>query len=158
MAYGATGDIHNNTVTGNAYTGANDASSAGILVFGGCGDPVTAPDTHDNTLSENDIGIYYANYNDDCTGPPSTPTKGNIHNNTISNSAVTNVSGDLGGIGYQAGIAEFGNGDEIHDNKISGAGYAPMNPGTAFVRPIDTSGSLNVHSHNNTYNGSPYNG
>jgi hypothetical protein len=31
-------------------------------------------------------------------------------------------------------------------------------PGTAFVRPIDTSGSVNVRSHNNTYNGSPYNG
>ena len=38
-AYGAdsTGDIGNNTVTGNAYTGMNDASSAGILVLGGCG-------------------------------------------------------------------------------------------------------------------------
>ena len=158
MAFGGTGSISNNTVTGNAYTGANNASSAGILVFGGCGDPVSTPTVNNNTLVNNDMGVYYVNENDACTDVPSTPTNGDIHNNSISNDAVTNVSGDGGGIGYQAGIAEFGNGDKIHNNTISGAGYAPMDPGTAFVRPIDTSGSVNVSSHNNTYNGSPYNG
>lgn len=158
MAFGGSGAINNNTVTGNAYTGTNDASSAGILVFGGDGDPVSTPDVHNNTLANNDMGIYYVNCNADCSDVPATPTNGDIHNNTISNDGVTNISGDGSPIGYQAGIAEFGNGDSIHNNAISGPGYAPMDPGTAFVRPIDTSGSVNVKSHNNTYNGSPYNG
>jgi hypothetical protein len=160
VAFGASGDVHNNTVTGNAYTGANNASSAGILVFGGCGDPTSKVDVHDNTLMNNDMGIYFANYNATCDAPSPTPTKGDIHNNTISNDGVTNVSGFGSPTGYQAGINEIGNGDDIHNNTISGPGYAPENNVTAFVLPIDITSfpTLNVKSHNNTYNGNPFNG
>jgi len=167
MAFGATGSIHNNTVTGNDYTGGNPSTpgdsnvntdATGILVFGGCGDPISAPEVNNNTLSENDIGIYYENFDDACASLPSTPTNGSIHNNAISNAGVTNTLGNLDGRGYQAGIAEFGNGDQIHNNAISGAGYAPTNSLSMFILPIDSRRSLNVNSHNNTYNGAPYNG
>ena len=35
MGYGAKGAVTSNIVTGNAYSGANQASSGGILVVGG---------------------------------------------------------------------------------------------------------------------------
>ena len=54
------GSISNNTVSGNAYIGANNASSAGILVFGGFGDPLSTPDVHNNTLVNNKTSIYLA--------------------------------------------------------------------------------------------------
>ncbi len=62
--------------------------------------------------------------------------------------------------GYQAGIDDIGNGDDIHNNDISGAGYAPDNPPPAFVRPIDITSfpTTNPKVHNNTFNGAPYNG
>ncbi|HST25163.1 MAG TPA: hypothetical protein VLJ76_04155 [Gaiellaceae bacterium] len=167
MAFGGSGSIHNNVVSGNDYTGGNPATpgdanvntdATGILVFGGCGDPTSTPEVNNNSLSENDIGVYYVNESDDCTGVPSAPTNGSIHNNTISNGSVTNTLGNLDGRGYQAGIAEFGNGDQIHNNAISGVGYAPTDMPSAFILPIDLRGSLNPNSHNNTFNGSPYNG
>ena len=40
MLRGAHGHIYNNTVSGNTYTGSAYASGSGILVYGGCGDPV----------------------------------------------------------------------------------------------------------------------
>jgi hypothetical protein len=98
------------------------------------------------------------NLDENTCAVPSTSTNGSIHNNTISNANVTNTLGNLDGRGYQAGIAEFGNGDQIHNNAISGAGYAPTNSATEFILPIDSRGSLNVNSHNNTFNGSPFNG
>jgi hypothetical protein len=167
MAFGGGGMIHDNTVSGNAYTGGNPSTpgdanvntdATGILVFGGCGDPVSTPDVSGNKLSQNDIGIYYVNYNADCTAAPATPTKGNIHDNKLSNSQVTNTLGNLDGRGYQAGILEFGNGDEIHNNAISGAGYAPTDSSTEFILPIDIRGSMNVKSHGNKFGAHPYNG
>ncbi len=137
VAFGASGDVHNNTVTGNAYTGANNASSAGILVFGGCGDPVSVVDVHNNTLVNNDMGVYFANYDDACVAPSPTPTKGDIHNNSISNDAVTNISGNGSPIGYQAGIARSATATTSTTTRSPASGYAPMDPGTAFVRPID---------------------
>lgn len=44
------GSIKSNTVSENEYTGLNDASSTGVLVFG-------TLDIGSNTLSDNDIGI-----------------------------------------------------------------------------------------------------
>jgi len=158
---GATGNAHNNTVSGNSYTGTSPfASSGGILVFGGCGDPLTTGvDVHNNTLVNNDVGIYMLNEQNDCFTPPATATNDTAHNNDISNNAVTNQSlffdqNSNAYPGYQAGIDEQGNGDDIHNNSISGAGYAPQTtPGMPFVLPIDTVSypTLNLTIHNNSY-------
>jgi len=144
VGFGASGDVSNNTVTDNAYTGPGQTVSTGLLVFGGCGDPLSVgDDIHNNTLVSNDVGVYLDNETDACDGtPPATPTKGKIHNNSISNDAVTNTTGD-GTRGYQAGIVDIGNGDQISNNTISGAGYAPKDDATAFVTPIDTSDAVN---------------
>jgi hypothetical protein len=146
VGYGATADVNNNTVSGNAYTGTNDASSTGILVFGGDGDPpVIGVDIHNNTLTENDIGIYLENDNADGSDPPSFQTKDTVHNNSLSNDAITNISGNGNGEGYQAGIVDIGNGDVINNNDISGIGYTPAQPGPpTVVVPIDTSAATNA--------------
>lgn len=141
---GASGKISSNTVTGNSYTGSAFASSAGILVFGGCGDPlVTGVQVIWNTLINNDVGIYLNNFTPDCANPAATPTNDTASYNTISNTAVTNVgSGSCCGFpytGYQAGIDDIGNHDVISANTISGAGYAAQTTvGGPFVLPIDT--------------------
>ena len=137
VSRGATGDVSNNTVSENAYTGANGASSGGVLIYGGCGDPATTGvDVKNNTLINNDVGIYLFVANATCTGAPLTPTNNSAHNNTISNDMVSNISGFGPGCGYQAGVDDVGNGDEITNNRISGAGYATQDC-PAFVRPID---------------------
>jgi hypothetical protein len=147
ISRGATGEVYKNKVSGNQYTGTGEASSTGVLLYGGCGDKlVTFVDVHNNMAVDNDVGISMDNYNPTCDGPATTPTKNRADNNQISNSKVTNVSGfcdttgnNCGGRGYQAGIADVGNGDEIANNKISGAGYAPnTTPPAAWVQRIDT--------------------
>jgi hypothetical protein len=149
VSRGATGDVSNNTVSGNAYTGPNGASSGGILIYGGCGDPLTTGvDVKNNTLVNNDVGIFLFNGNLACDGAPATPTNNSAHNNTISNDAVTNTSGNGDGRGYQAGVDDVGNGDEITNNRISGAGYATQDD-PAFVRPIDTTQAINFTVRNN---------
>ena len=101
--------VRNNTVTGNSYTGPSFASSGGILIFGGCGDPlVTGVQVMGNTLFNNDVGVYLNNLADDCFNPTSAMTNDKAVNNTISNNLVTNVgSGILNGFsytGYRAGL------------------------------------------------------
>lgn len=152
VSRGATGAVSNNTVSDNAYTGANGASSGGVLIYGGCqGDALsTDVDVKNNTLINNDVGIYLFNSNATCDGAPATPTNNSAHNNTITNDAVTNVSGFGPGCGYQAGVDDVGNGDEITNNRISGAGYATRDC-PVFIRPIDTESipTLNVTVRNN---------
>src|ERR1700676_1110266 len=143
ISRGATGQVSTTTVSDNTYTGAGFASAGGILVFGGCGDPLTPHvSIVGNTLVNNDVGIYLNNYDPSCSAPAPTPTSDQARNNTISNDAVTNTSGycttTCPGEGYQAGIDDIGNGDTIAKNAISGAGYAYADPPPAFVRPIDT--------------------
>jgi parallel beta-helix repeat protein len=154
VGYGAKATVSGNTVSGNAYTGANLASSGGILVVGGpcfgtglaytVGLSITK-----NTLTGNDVGVWL--YNADptsdpnvCVAPTTNPTTNNtVKLNTISNGAVTNTTGYSSTCGYQAGIADFGGKkDLIVNNKISGIGYTPQVPdcsGTspAFLRFID---------------------
>ena len=117
-------------------------------------------DVHNNMAVDNDVGISMDNYNPTCDGPATTPTKNRAYNNQISNSEVTNVSGfcdsngNCPGQGYQAGVADVGNGDEIANNKISGAGYAPnATPPAAWVQPIDTTSfpTIAPNVHGNTY-------
>ena len=146
---GAKGDVHNNTISANQYTGSGQTEATGVLIFGGCGDPLTPGITvHDNTISNNDVGIYLDNEIDACGAASTKKSNEDIHNNKLSNSAVTNTTGD-GTRGYQAGITDIGNGDNIHDNTISGAGYAARDDATALVIPIDTSAAINPKLHNN---------
>ncbi len=59
--------MYNNSIKDNQYTGDGFASSAGVLLFGGCGDElVTNVEVHDNIAADNDIGIAMSNYNDAC--------------------------------------------------------------------------------------------
>jgi hypothetical protein len=71
-------------------------------------------DVHNNTLINNDVGIYLFVANNACTGGAENPTRNSAHNNTISNDAVTNISGFGDGHGYQAGVDDVGNRDQIH--------------------------------------------
>ncbi len=161
IARGATGEVDHNSVSGNQYIGPGFASSTGVLLYGGCGDPLVANvDIHNNTAVDNDVGISMDNYNPTCDGPATTPTKNRADNNRISNGEVTNVSGfcdstgNCPGQGYQAGVADVGNGDEIANNKISGAGYAPnATPPAAWVQPIDTTSfpTIAPNVHGNIY-------
>ena len=135
---GATGTITGNTVTGNAYTGANNASSTGILLIGGYvfGPITTGVSVTNNTLTNNDMGVYV--YNADAGGrtPPATKTKNSIVNNTISNDQATNVSGNGSPNGYQVGIYDYGNKDNFVNNKISGIGYDTIThrPGSFYAK------------------------
>ncbi len=92
VSRGASAQVRGNTVMGNSYTGSSFASSGGILIFGGCGDPlVTGVQVMGNTLIYNDVGIYLNNFTDDCSAPATTMTNDKAVNNTVSNDAVTNV-------------------------------------------------------------------
>lgn len=147
ISRGAAAMVESNFVADNSYTGtAPNASSGGILVFGGCGDPLSiGVEVEGNVLSNNDVGIYLNNYNAACTAPASQKTYDKALNNTISNNAVTNMSSfvDANGhtfAGYQAGIDDVGNNDLITRNTITGMGYTPAQttPPGPFVIPIDT--------------------
>lgn len=147
MSRGATGSIENNYVADNSYTGTGaGASSGGVLIFGGCGDPLDiGVEVEGNVLSNNDVGIYLNNYNAACNAPASQKTNDRALNNTISNDAITNQSSYTAANGdtfkgYQAGIDDVGRNDLISHNTITGIGYTPAQttpPGT-FVITIDT--------------------
>jgi len=144
ISRGASAQIVSNQVKGNSYTGQAYASSSGILVYGGCGDPlVTGALVTNNTLVNNDVGIYLNNYNSACSAPAPTVTNDLASYNTIRNDAVSNVGdGTSSGFdykGYQAGIDDIGNTDRIIHNTISSVGYTPVQstPGGPFVKPID---------------------
>ena len=69
-------------------------------------------------------------------------------------------------VGFQAGVFDVGNHDEICENAISGAGYAslgathalPHPPAPAFVRPVDivTGPAIDPLTFGNTFDGRPY--
>jgi hypothetical protein len=159
IARGADARVSHTAVSDNAYSGPGFAVSSGVLVFGGCGNPVPEDvDVHHNALVDNDVGISLVQLNDACNGPATAPTRAKVNHNWISNAAVTNTSGFDGSIGYQAGIRDIGNRDEIHHNALWGLGYAPRDPGAAFVRPIDIESfpTTKPTLHHNSYNGRPY--
>ncbi len=93
------------------------------------------------------MGVYV--YNTDASGsnPPTTKTKNSVVNNTISNDGATNLSGNGSG-GYQAGIVDYGNKDNIVNNKISGIGYNTNRAGSVFTQ-LDLAGSTKPHFNNN---------
>lgn len=140
ISRGATGSVTHTLVAGNQYSGPNAASSAGVLIFGGCGDPLS---THvslaGNQLLSNDIGAYLSNADPTCAQIPATRTHDTVSGNTIKDSAVTNTSGysTTPPCGYQAGISDFGNGDSLTGNKISGTGYQ-LHPTCTLAQPYVT--------------------
>jgi hypothetical protein len=150
MGYGAKGSVTGNTVIGNAYSGANQASSGGILVVGGpCFGTGIAYTTgltiSNNTLTDNDVGVFLFNANVGCSAP-TLKTNNSTKLNTIFNGAVTNTTGDGATCGYQAGVSDLGHRDAIVNNKISGFGYTKQAgdcTGTshAYLRFIDTDSS-----------------
>jgi hypothetical protein len=119
-----------NRVSGNAYTRA-DATGAGILVSGGSGTSlVTGLVIQNNTLTNNDIGIYLLQ---DPGDPPDPSARVRITRNVFQNDAVSNPS-------YQAAIADYyGTGSLITANRIEGTGYAPETvPGHTFAVDVYT--------------------
>ncbi len=165
--YGASGQVMRNTVTGNSYSGTNDASSAGILIFGGCqslvgnyplttGVQIVKNIVGDSTSTDgNDIGVALANYDPTCATAPSTPTNNKVINNAITNDEVTNVSGNGSSNGYQAGVLDSGANDKIINNDISGAGYTTsptcqLVAGGTETCPIDTGSSTAAKVHANS--------
>jgi hypothetical protein len=158
VGYGASASVMRNTVTGNAYTGANNASSGGILVVGGaaygtCPDGNVCPYTVNtriiqNTVRESDVGIWLSNA-DASFAPPSSATNIKAVNNVLSNTAVTNVSGCVTQ-GYQAGVSDEGNNDKIVTNTISGLGYANNNSAGCGTFSIDTTVTARAKVHANT--------
>ena len=173
ISRGATGNVHNNTVQNNEYTGPGGfASATGVLVFGGCGDPLAKnADIHDNTISNNDSGVVLANYSSDpnCVASATTPTNDHVHNNTISKGdGETNHSpfDDEDGnsyTGYQVGIGVTGDNDHVDGNTITGTivagadtAYGPQHqPGAPFLDCLDliTYPPIGAKVDNNTCDG-----
>lgn len=151
VARGASARILGNTVSGNQYTGPGNAGGTGILLFGGCGSPLVRDVVvTGNRVINNDVGVYFGNFDADpsCTVSTSTRTGDVAIRNLISDSAVTNTSGDTNpACGYQAGVQDQGgNHDVIAFNEISGKGYAHHPTCTTaqpyVTLPIDTTGSV----------------
>lgn len=148
ISRGASVQVSDSTVTGNAYTGSGGASSGGILVYGGsCDGPATPLTTGTNVLhnnlQNNDVGVFISNLSLDGNSQCSLPTTAtNIvaNSNHITNGAVTNTSGtnlfNYPG-GYQAGISDEGYGDRLTNNKICGVGYTPIPNPPPYLSMID---------------------
>jgi hypothetical protein len=135
VGFGASGQVQDNEVSGNSYTGSSTVSG-GILIVGGPGyggDFVVNAQIVQNTVTENDVGVYVSQYEADFSAPDKA-TNIKVVNNTISKNEVTN------GYVYQAGVSDVGNNDKIINNKISGAGYNPATiPGSTFAVDADES-------------------
>lgn len=148
--YGANTQIQQNIVSGNSYTGANFASSGGIIVVGGdCyGGPATT-NTHvqNNTAVANDVGVWFTNLDASCN-PVLLVTKNMANNNSLVNSAVNNTTGNGPASPYQAGVSDQGNQDTIQNNYVCGPGYPASNTGGLFA--IDVTATNNPKVQNNT--------
>ena len=151
---GAKATVSNNTVTDNSYTGANLASSGGILVFGGAcyGSALTVgTQIKNNILLSNDVGVFLSNVDAGCTAPTTTPTRILTEDNFIRNDAVNNTSGfGKAGSGYQAGVSDTGDFDKIIDNNICGIGYTPVTTPPPYLYMIDVTFTKHPIVHGNT--------
>ena len=141
FGYGSSGSAMKNTVVGHSYTGASTVSG-GIVVVGGpgygtCPDGNACPYTTNtqivqNTVTNNDVGVFLTNLRLDGSAPESA-TNIKAVNNTISNANQTN------GYCYQAGVSDVGNNDKMINNKISGVGYSTWGSCYAVAVDADTS-------------------
>jgi len=141
VGYGADANVQGNTVTGNSYTGTSTVSGGIIIVGGPCyGDAYTVKTQISNNLVQNnDVGIWLTNIAADCVSAPTVKTSISVANNVISSDGLHN---NYGGFGYQAGIADQGNGDKLIHNTISGNGYDPAANPTAYTVQIDADSSF----------------
>jgi Right handed beta helix region len=149
---GAQATVSGNKVTGNSYTGSGGASSGGILVFGGpCYSSAytTGIRVTQNTLIGNDVGVFLSNLDSGCL-PTTTPTGDVVSQNTIRNNAVNNTSGNGPGAGYQAGISDQGDKDQMTNNQICGKGYTPVPTPPPFLFRIDVTVTNHPIVHGNT--------
>lgn len=149
LGAGAKGTISNNIVQGNSYTGSNGgAASGGILIYGGsCNGTALTTGIHitGNIVVGNDVGLFISNIDGDPNNPSSciptlTPTKIVMNKNIVSNDGVNNTGGNnLEGqcCGYQAGVSDQGDGDQITNNGICGLGYTPANTPPPYYYAID---------------------
>lgn len=176
---GATGEVANSAISADESSPSAGADGTGVEILGGCdGAPLsTNVQVHDNTLTNNDIGVAVSEFDPSSSCSPSTatpppkPTNNQIHNNTIvKNDGETNhipFTDQYGNSysGYQAGINDAGNGDHIEHNTIAGtpgtgsdAAYGPQtSPGNPFLVPIDiqTEPTTKPHVVGNTLDGAP---
>ena len=152
VGYGASASVMRNTVTGHSYTGTSTVSG-GIIVVGGPGYG-TCPDGHpcpyttgtrivQNTVRDNNIGVFLTNLATFTGDPPPSQTNVKAVNNVISSAALQNT---YGGFGYQAGIADTGNNDKLVANEISGAGYDSASYPWAYVVAIDADASFTTRA------------
>ncbi len=175
LSRGASGTVNGSTIKNNEYTGSGSfASATGVLVFGGCGDPLSTNDVvSSNTISNNDAGVVLGNYSADpnCVASATTVTNDTVKNNTISkNDGLTNQSPftdwqNTAYTGYQVGIGDTGNGDHISGNKITGTvtggndtAFGPQHQaGGNFLDCIDliTYPPIGAKLSGNTCDGSP---
>ena len=147
--FGADTEISQNTVTGNSYTGPNDASSAGVLVVGGdCfgGAATTNTNVQNNTGLGNDVGIWLTNLDASCNAVFQS-TRNTAQNNSLVDNAVNNTTGNVTGP-YQAGISDQGSQDVIQNNYICGPGYPGSDTGGLFA--IDVTATHDPKVKNNT--------
>ncbi|HJT59424.1 MAG TPA: hypothetical protein VJ761_23145 [Ktedonobacteraceae bacterium] len=157
IGYGAKATVTKNYVSGNAYSGTNDAASGGILVVGGAcySDSLTiGTKITNNTLRGNDVGVYLSNLDVDpntsqCV-PTLTPTKIVVNNDISTNDAVTNVSGCGYPCGYQAGISDQGDKDQMTNNQTCGVGYTPVQSPPPYLYGIDDTATNNPIESGNT--------
>jgi hypothetical protein len=173
ISRGASGQVVDNTISGNEYTGPGSfAAATGVLVYGGCGDPLsTGVLVAHNTLLNNDAGIDISDLDPTCSTAPATATDNHVVGNQIvKNDGETNQSPFSAENGsnytaYQVGIADTGNGDSIIHNSITGTvlnatdtAFGPLTtPGGPFLAPIDiqTYPPLNATVVGNVFDGQP---
>ena len=144
VIHGAKGVVRANLIKDLRFTGPNTGN--GILVVGGPGYGFAY--TRDTRIERNhivdaDVGINIFEIEED--GSPSPlPTNILVSQNVVRNDQLVNVAGwDGVALGFQAGIADYANGDRIIGNVVSGAGYDPATCGDAAVcSPILVDGSI----------------
>ena len=97
-----------------------------------------------NTLTDNDIGVWLSNCADaNCGTTSQTATNIKVVNDTITDGSHFNGY-------YQAGVSDVGNNDKIIANMISGAGYDPTVCSYCFLIDASMPYSLGVKVHANS--------
>ena len=155
VIFGAHATVEGNTISAIQFTGLYFQPS-GILITGGpaynanptsgCLKSGCEYTTHilviGNEITDADVGI--ASFSAGKNGKPSKyPTANVLQDNVIHRSTLTNLNSWDVGIGYQAGIFDYGNEDKIVDNTVFGDGYDQAFCGDAAVcRWIDAEDAI----------------
>ena len=159
LGVGAKGSITNNIVTGNSYSGSNNAASGGVLIYGGScygGALTIGVKVTGNVLVGNDVGAYLSNLDGTDCIPTNTPTKIVVSKNIITNDGVNNTTGYSPSAGYQAGISDQGDGDQLTNNSICGLGYTPVTPPPyLYFIDVTNTNSPTVSGNTSCLDGSP---